>query len=251
MREKHTFVTIISSGLLVTALFLGGSVAVAEEGGTMTSPETTSARETVQQKRQDIKDIRTDRRETVKDELGNMRKDIKTIRETATSTPEMMRKEVKERRDEARDTVKTTREEARTAVKEKKQEIRSEVLKQRIVRAVRKIDHAIDRLEKAAERIGSRIEKFKAQGVDVGGAATLLEGAKGKITTAREKLSALEALRGETVTDPKAFLEKVKAATDGAVQAVKDAHAALVSVVTSLKPGLNRETAPATTSTVE
>lgn len=105
----------------------------------------------------------------------------------------------------------------------------------------RKMDAAISRLSKLAERIESRIVKFEDRGVDMAEATQLLEVAKGSISGAVESIVAAferarEALGADISRD--AF-GSVISELKKAKESLRSAHASLVEVIRIMKANLS------------
>lgn len=108
---------------------------------------------------------------------------------------------------------------------------------------VARFEAVADRLTRIADRLESRIAKFKESGVDTVATEGYLADARVKIGLAKTEIgnisSALNtALSGDINADT---FRQVRTIVGSAKQALKDAHAALVKVVVSLKPGLNTD----------
>src|SRR3989338_8890856 len=142
---------------------------------------------------------------------------------TATTTP-AMRLEEKQERMEAR--------------MQKLEERRKQMIKKFFEKMVRRFDAAINRLKKLADRIDSRLTKFATErGKDVTLLRTRLVEAKAKITEAEAAINAAKAgldgaLNSET---PREAFEAVKKLISDARDKIKEAHQALVKVVTEIK----------------
>ncbi|MEK9185292.1 MAG: hypothetical protein AAB863_00815, partial [Patescibacteria group bacterium] len=123
----------------------------------------------------------------------------------------------------------------------------------------KRFDAAIERLRKLASRIESRISKMETQGINTAEAKGLLDVAKVKINLAASstealklKTNALLATTTASSTDLKIAFKNLKDDVKEVKDDVKAAHAALVDVINSLKPGRNKPknatTTPATTT---
>lgn len=101
-----------------------------------------------------------------------------------------------------------------------------------------RLNAAVDRFEKIAARIDSRIEKLRSEGVDVSAAVTLQAEAKAKIAEADAQVSAIvkpTITSDMTREQVKAAFEAARAQVKAAHQAIKDAHKALHESVVALK----------------
>lgn len=100
-----------------------------------------------------------------------------------------------------------------------------------------RLDAAIERLQKLAERIESRIVKFEKRGADVDQARELLTVGHGAITEAR---TLLENARGivENILagdDPRVIFEHARETVKSVIDSIKQAHRALVDSIVALK----------------
>ncbi|MDP3784992.1 MAG: hypothetical protein Q8R12_02860 [bacterium] len=102
----------------------------------------------------------------------------------------------------------------------------------------RRLEAAILRLEKMADKIASRIQKFEERSGNVSEAKAKLALAKAKIAEAKAayadaKLKLEDALKSET---PKEAFAKVREGlVKGVVEKIKEAHQALIEAVRVLK----------------
>lgn len=172
-----------------------------------------------------------------------------------TDTPRLLRQEVKQKRDvlmqEAKQKRESLMQEAKTkreafkeeakqrveAMKKKLGEERAKRIEQFFNNMVRKFENAIDRLNNLAERIESRLTKTEDAGNDVAKQRDLLKVARDKITAVETALSDAKAKFAEMAKseNPKEAFKKVKELAHSVAEKVKEAHKALVDVVTSLK----------------
>lgn len=109
---------------------------------------------------------------------------------------------------------------------------------------IKRFTAAVERFEKLAERIGSRIEKLEANEVDVSESKELFETAKEKIAIAKGSIllisipeNVASTTASTTVSAIKEAFETTKEQIEKAKSDLKDTHAALVDVIVSLKPG--------------
>jgi len=236
--------------ILGMAIFVFGVAANAETGATTNTADTATTqvdttagtpgiRPQVKALRGDIKETMVESRANIKTEAESARTDVKNIRQTATTsgrTKAEVEAEIDARRTEAKENIKDTRTDTKEVVKEKRAEIKGTIVKAALEKAVRRLAAAILRLETIASRIESRINKFEALGVDMAHSKTALGGAWLKIDEAKALVAALKntALESRVTKDKLETLrQEVKNAHDG----VKAAHAALVDVINSMKPG--------------
>lgn len=190
----------------------------------------------------------------------------------STSTASSTKDSIRERLDEIKERAKEQKQNIREEAKEKKEELkdlrdesRDKVyanVKNKLSKFLRTItkrfEAAIERLRKLAGRIESRIAKLESEGKNMTEAKGLLDTAKIKInlaasSTAALKLEAQGLLASSTASTTasttlrtafKDLQEEMKEVKND----IKEAHASLVDVIKSLKPGRNKATTTATTT---
>lgn len=98
---------------------------------------------------------------------------------------------------------------------------------------------AVDRLDKIAAKIESRIVLLEETGRDVVSAKEDLALARGKINEANQAVVNLKTIFDEALSseDPKSYAAQLKEASALAKEKIKEAHAALVDCINTLKPG--------------
>jgi exonuclease VII small subunit len=110
-------------------------------------------------------------------------------------------------------------------------------------------ENAINNLQSLVTRIESRIAKMNADGTDTTKANLLLETAKTKITLATTEVTNLENILAQQmpsststsqVSQRKAILKTINAESNKTKLAIKTAQKAIIGVVNSLKPGLQK-----------
>lgn len=106
-----------------------------------------------------------------------------------------------------------------------------------IERTVRRLQAGVDRQTILADRIASRIKKFKAQNINESVAEALLVEANLKIDAAQIKVDAVLAAKvtSTTTVGKKESLLMIQNLTDEAIEALKEAHRSLVTVVTNIQ----------------
>jgi ABC-type transporter Mla subunit MlaD len=193
------------------------------------------------------------------------------LRLKAKADLDARKKEIEQKRETLKTEIEKRKTEFKTEINNKKEEIKSEVekrkegaisqIKERLAKftsnTVERFNAAIDRLEKLAQRIDSRIGKLEAEGVNVSKAKELMVIAKLKIETAKTSVSGISLqseLTASSTATSTAMIKKdfdgLRAQLDKAKTDIKAAHAALVDVVNNLKPGRNK-TATSTATTTE
>ncbi len=144
--------------------------------------------------------------------------------------------------------------ERREEMKERMQERRGEVLKRMSTQMITRMEAAIDRFVKLADRLDSRVGKLKEKGVNTATAEANLAIARTKITEATTAVALAKSSIESAVASADASGEDagkgVREALQNARQAIEAAHKALVIAVSSLKAGAKVEVG-ATTSVAQ
>lgn len=198
-------------------------------------PNVAGKRENAQEKRAELKEKRVEVRENVKEK----------------------RAELEEKRSEVRENVKERRDEVRQKMEERKSEILSRMAHQMI----RRMKAAIERLDKLADRIDSRITKLKAKNIDTTKAETNISIARAKIAEAITAVKIAEGAVAGAITQADMVAanketsvdagKPIREALEKARQAVFAAHKAIIDAVESLKATVKvRSDLDSNTSTV-
>lgn len=218
--------------LIVLALFLV-TPALAQ---TATDSGTTTPRERIQEKRQDVRENVTERRQAVRDRLAEKRS---ALRERLAEKREEASKAAKAGRDAFKSKLATIRDEKKKTIVERTNTRLDEINK-------RRTDHMAEflaRLETVVGKIESRISKSKKNGKDTSSAESALTTAKTAIETAKK---AVETQAGKTypieITDEAGLKNVVGTATKtletdlrATRKAVVDAKQAVQKVMPLLK----------------
>jgi hypothetical protein len=130
-------------------------------------------------------------------------------------------------------------------------EARKEIITRFAKRMFDRIEAAIERQKKLADRIQERIAILKGKGINTASAETLLVQARTEITSAEQSLADAKAAAQSAVDadDPKTAFEAVRADVKNAVNSVKKTHQALVAVVVAIKGKSSGGTATSTATT--
>ncbi len=158
---------------------------------------------------------------------------------------EARKREEQDKREENKDTIKATidakKEAVKTAVEERRQNVEKQVidrLKKFVANLVNRFEAAVERLNTLSTRIESRIAKLEAAGIDVTESKTLLVAAKLKIQVASSSIAQIQTKADAVITgDTRALYPELKSTVEQEKALIKEAQAALVEVVKSLKPG--------------
>jgi hypothetical protein len=180
-----------------------------------------------------VKASSTEARLKAKAELGLRRKELETKKEE-------MKEEFEARKETFKNEIEERKEGALSKIQERLKKFNENVIE--------RFNAAIIRLEKLAGRIDSRIAKLEAENISVKEAKDLMVVAKLKIETAKTSISGIslesEIVASSTATTTATFkkeFESLKLQVEKAKTDIKAAHAALVDVINSLKPGLNKK----------
>lgn len=242
MKQKITYLVINSvvfAGLLPVAAY-----AVFHEG---LRERRDAVREEIQQEREDLLQGVREKRDTLRQELqdkrGEFRGEIKerqaAIREEFLAKQrefqerrEALRRELEERRAKFHE----EREKRVEELKKKVGERRAERIEQFFNKMLEKFANAIERLKKFADRIEEKINRAEAN-KDVTEARSKLLTARERIADAEKELEDAKEKFTGAAQDPdfKAAFKKVREIVHGVVAKLKEAHAALVDVITTLK----------------
>ena len=210
--------------------------------------------------------IRKDLKEEHRVLEDKIRKERETLRESVKGLPPKealkkrlevqveMRKERQDFRADAKERIATFKEKAqerREELKKKIGEARANAVEKIFVRTLDRFADAIERLEKLADRIESRLNKLSSDGTDTSALQVLLEKARGSLGEARATLEIAQKKYDEMInsTEPKSSFEAVKLAIRDTKEKIKSAHKALVDVIVAIKPGQLKSTGNATSTT--
>lgn len=159
-----------------------------------------------------------------------------------------------------KDEIEAKKEALKNSVEERRQNV-TDKIEERVLQFIQKIierfDAATNRLIILSERIDSRISKMKVAGIEVTEAEKLLTEARLKIKTAETsvinisfEIDSLATTTASTTKETvKEKFEITKLQIEEAKENLKEAHAALVDVINSLKPGYNKLKNSVATST--
>lgn len=247
---------IFALGFLAIAAALGPTAFAEENSAPGVRGQIRDGRENIREEKQDRKEDGKTLRQDFRADRATLKNSTSTKRETAEQVRDLrqdLQEDVKARNEEAREKIK----DERAHIRDLKEERRREQAKKHFDHMVARMVAHIERLEKLADRIDSRIKKFEATGRDMTKAKQLLVTAEAKISAAK---SALETFKTEgsaivatiASTTPKDTLKNLKSLADVVEKAIKEAHRALVDAVNSMipgKPGRATTTPPTATST--
>lgn len=153
---------------------------------------------------------------------------------------EERRTQMQQRHEEMRQRIEARHEELRErweARKVKLSEMRKQIIKNHIERIIKRMKATVDRLTRLADKVDERIGIIASDGADVSNATSLMTDARGAIARAQTELNeATAGLRAAPETDnPAEGIGNARARFENVKAALREAHAALVEVIKSLK----------------
>ena len=176
-----------------------------------------------------------------------------SLAETSTSTDHQDRKttikeEVEAKKETIKQNLQTKKEEIKNSVEKTRQNATNKIvdrINQFVQNIITRYEAAINRLETLSARIDSRITKMEDKNIDVTIGKDLLAIARTKIETAKISTAGIASttdnmIFGTTTAAVKENFQAIKTQIEKAKEDIKAAHAALVDVVSSLKPGDNK-----------
>jgi len=165
-----------------------------------------------------------------------------SLAETATSSANKEKDNIiKTEIDAQKESIKNSVQERRQGALDK---IKEEV-DRFIQNVIERFTAADNRLIKLADRIDSRIEKLQTANISVSTSTDLMIIARAKINEATTSVASIVSKTKDvstetTMTTIREEFKTIKAQIETAKEKIKIAHAALVDVVNSLKPGQNK-----------
>lgn len=175
-----------------------------------------------------------ERKEELKNEMENRRENLRS-----TSTRETIKNEIEAKKESIKDEVEKRKENAIGKIQERLNKFTENIME--------RFSAALERLQKLADRIDGRIAKMEAQNIDVKTAKELMLVARLKLETASTSVTGIGlesgAIASSTATTTAAIkddFQHLKNQVEKAKKDIKSAHASLVDVVNSLKPGRNK-----------
>lgn len=173
--------------------------------------------------------------------------------EAMQQTAEQRRQELEQQAQDRRQALEQRRQETASSTKARVDQRRQDVIKAYADRMTTRLNAAIDRQSKLADRIASRIQKIQtSQNIDLSDATALLAQARAQIGVAQAAVTNISVSVDETLaaSDPKQAFQNVITATQEAVQSIQDVHQAFVAVVTKLSAELGTNTGASASTTV-
>jgi hypothetical protein len=172
-------------------------------------------------------------------ESSNKQNSVQNIKAQMEAKTESIKQEMASRTDAIKNSIEARKQNAVGQMKDR--------VDQFISNTIKRFNAAANRLDILAGRIDSRIAKIEARGINESKAKALLVTAKTKIATAKADIAAITVQTADTAgadkissTTANALRESfgvTKTQIEKAKKDLKDAQAALVDVINSLKPG--------------
>jgi len=189
-------------------------------------------------------------------QMKGIRPEANTMRATTTTMPKNIREENMVNREEMERRAKEMRASstvAREAMKDEMMKKRIEIARKQTELVTKRLEAAIERIQKLSDRVSERLTKFEAEGVNVTVSRGHIEEATSALDDARTKLSAVK-LSVESVftatSTPNDALKGLQGVVREATKAVQIAQRNVAEAISSVKPGFNKPR-PATTPAVE
>jgi len=189
--------------------------------------------------------------EPAPDAMRDGQKKADVMRDEAKSRLEAVREEVKDRRENVQenkadrmekiDTRKTEMQEERTVRAGELLERRKNIISAYFERVIHRLEAALNRMTMLVERLTSRLAKLdETKEIDTTEAKEKLTIAKVKIQEGENALREAKALFPTLLEaeNPREIFSSVKDLIQEAIQAVRDAHRALVEAIRSIKASL-------------
>lgn len=195
--------------------------------------------------------IRATLRERAEEARAKFRAEREAVRETAREDRAEFKTEREDIRDDHRDSVKAimaddslSTSSKREMLEDKREErkglidsLRRDRIEAYAERIARRLTAAIERIESLITRTEERLAKRDAEGANTEAAKTLISDAKTSVSDAKIALADFRGDVGELVStsSPAQAFVNVKDAAGVVITEVKEAHAAIIKAITSMK----------------
>jgi len=196
----------------------------------------------------------TDTSNSVQTKNEAERQKIETLRQEKEQERTTIKDELETKKENLKQEMEQKKEEVKNTIEERKQNA-TENVNREVAKFVRnmneRLNAAVNRLVKLADRIDSRIAKMETDKINVTKAKELMVIARAKIETAKASATLVtvattstSSTASSTATTTIALIKEAfkvtKAQIEKAKTDIKLAHEALVNVVENLKPGKNK-----------
>jgi len=157
----------------------------------------------------------------------------RNTRNATTTTGQTVKDRTQERRVKLIEEAKKRTAERREKLAEKAKER----IKAYAERIIKRMNAALDRLEKIGNRVETRLDKLEEKGVDVLEARTLLEQSRREIADSRDFIAEIESKMqtASTSDNPREAMETIRGLLKEARESIKGAHKALVEAIKAAK----------------
>ena len=161
----------------------------------------------------------------------------------STTSPKIIREELQQTRNTIKDEVKKEKENLKNSVENRRNEAVIKI-RERLDKfnqnLIERFDASIDRLEKIANRLDSRIAKIKARNIDTTSTDKLMVIARNKIETAKIAVTNIASTTantnfGTTTAELKGNFNNLKTEIENTKKTIKEAQIALLDAVKSLR----------------
>ena len=214
---KQSIISIASLALVLVA-----TSAMAQELNTSVRASTTPIKARVEM-RTNLQDKMQDRRASTTERMMDVRANIEERKAEIRTNMETRRVEIK-----------TNIETRIASTTERRVEMRADLAKRKAEHTVRVMQATIERLEKILVRIESRIEKLKAEGVDVSLAEGFAVEAEANLADAKAAIEVLLAI-DLTGDGARENFERIRAVATEVKTHIRAAHENLMKAVRALK----------------
>lgn len=131
--------------------------------------------------------------------------------------------------------------------------MRLENARRQVATAVKRLNAAIDRIQKLSDRAASRLDKLSAQGGNVTVSHNFLAAAKTKLDDARTQVAAIQAASATMVASstPKQMpvMKNIERLVNNAAKTIQAAQHLVAQAISNIKPGENRPKPATSTAT--
>jgi hypothetical protein len=195
-------------------------------------------REEINTERKDLRADINSKRDAFREESKGLEPEERSLERS------LLHKEFEAQREILRNTVmekreifKDAKQSRMDAFKERLGELKAGRIEAFFAQMVRRMEAAIDRLEKLADRMATRLDKFEDSGKDVADFRIGLDMARDLLVAAETSLDeAKEAFNDMSLSENyKTAFQEVKRLVRDVAAKIKDAHKALVDVINSIK----------------
>jgi chromosome segregation ATPase len=196
----------------------------------------------------DLQNTLEEKRDTVLQRKQDVVEDLREKRDDLRNTAQDVREVSQDKRQDIRNSIQDNGATAKERVQEKREERKeklNDLAKKRIgayvERILRRLNAALDRMDRISERIENRIEKLEETGHDLTDARSLLNSAKALISQGWDDIAAIETSIDDALNfeNPRESFSVIREFIGEAKDSVKNAHKALVEAIRAVKAGIS------------